>query len=111
MKTEKIRGLLGLARRARTVAIGSRETRIGLRRGEVRLVLFASDGSPRDRERLLRLLEEAAVPFRTVATREQLGAWIGESPVAVVGLRDANLAAAVLAGLDASPAENGGERT
>jgi ribosomal protein L7Ae-like RNA K-turn-binding protein len=111
MKTEKIQGLLGLARRARTVTVGSRETRAALRRGEVRLVLLASDGSERDRERLLRLLEEARVPSRMLATREQLGAWIGQGPVAVLGLRDPNLAAAVRAGVDAGPGENGGKRT
>ena len=111
MKTDKIRGLLGLARRARSVTIGSRETRKAVRRGELRLVLLASDGSERDRERLLRLVEEAQVPSRIVALREELGAWVGEGPVAVLGIRDPNLAAAVRAGLDAGPEENGGEKT
>ena len=35
MKNEKIRGLLGLARRARGVTVGSRETRDRLRRREI----------------------------------------------------------------------------
>jgi ribosomal protein L7Ae-like RNA K-turn-binding protein len=109
MKTEKIRGLLGLGRRARTVTVGSRETRKAVRRGEIRLVLLASDGSARDRERLVRLTDESRVPRRTVATREELGSWVGEGPVSVVGLLDPHLAAAVRADVDAEPAERGGE--
>ena len=104
MKTEKIRALLGLARRARSVTVGSRETRSGLRRGEIRLVLLASDGSARDRERLVRLTKESRVPARTVGSREELGSWIGQGPVAVLGVQDPNLAAAVIAA-----SENGGE--
>jgi ribosomal protein L7Ae-like RNA K-turn-binding protein len=101
-KTETVRRLIGLARRARGVCVGSRDTRAGLRRGEIRLVLLATDGSPRDHERLARVSEEAGVPARTVATREEFGNWIGMGPVAVLGIRDAQLAAGVLSGLDES---------
>jgi ribosomal protein L7Ae-like RNA K-turn-binding protein len=111
MKIEKIRGLLGLARRARTVTVGSRETRKAMRRGEIRLVLLASDGSERDRERLVRLTNESRVPHRTVGTREELGSWVGGGPVSVLGLRDPNLAAAVRADVDAGAAECRGEST
>lgn len=115
MKTEEIRGLLGLARRARSLVIGSRETRSGLRRGEVRLVLLAEDGSPRDRERLQRVAGEHGVPARMVGTRDELGQAIGRDGVSVVGVTDRNLAAGVLGRLDgpASPRSRGkdeGER-
>ena len=113
MKTEKIRGLLGLARRARTVTIGSRETRSALRRGEVRLVLLTSDGSARDRERMGRLAEESRVPSRTIATREALGSWVGRAPVAVLGILDPHIARAIRDGVDlegvSRTRENGGE--
>lgn len=106
MKTGKIRGLLGLARRARGLLIGSRETRAGLRRGEVRLVLLAGDGSARDRERLVRLAREEGVPARTVADRRELGDWVGRGPVSVVGLTEPNLASEIRSRL-----EGGGEET
>ena len=109
LKTEKIRALLGLARRARSVSIGSRETRAAMRRGEVRLVLLAADGSERDGDRLRRLCEESGVPARTISTREELGAWIGQGPVAVLGIVDPNLATAVRTGVDGT-SDNGGER-
>ena len=103
MKTEKIRGLLGLARRARQLTTGSRETRAGLRRGEVRLVLLASDGSPRDRERLVRAAEERRAPVRMVGTRDELGSWVGRESVAVCGVTDPNLAAEISGQIPAEP--------
>jgi ribosomal protein L7Ae-like RNA K-turn-binding protein len=111
LKTEKIRGLLGLGRRARSVVIGSRETRASLRRGEIRLVLLAGDGSLRDRERVRRISAEEDVPAHDLATREELGSWIGLEPVSVVGIQDPHLAAAVQGYLEeASPgAEQGRE--
>jgi ribosomal protein L7Ae-like RNA K-turn-binding protein len=117
MKTEKIRGLLGLGRRARTVVVGSRETRASLRRGEIRLVLLASDGSARDRERVLRVSEEEHVPALDLATRAELGSWIGREAVCVLGIQDPHLAGALraclgeAAGESAAPRrENAGEK-
>lgn len=114
MKTEEIRGLLGLARRARNLAIGSRETRAGLQRGQVRLVLLAADGSPRDRERLQRLAGETGTPVRVVGSREELGRAVGRDAVSVVGVTDRNVAAGLLGRLDGPPSprsrgKNGGQ--
>ena len=90
--------------------MGSRETRDGLRRGAVHLVLLARDGSRRDRQRLERVAREAGVPTREVGTRDDLGSWLGRGPVSVLGIRDANLAAAVRAKVDGAATESeGGE--
>jgi ribosomal protein L7Ae-like RNA K-turn-binding protein len=108
MKIEEIRGLLGLARRAGRLSIGSRETRIALRRGEIRLVILAEDASPRDRERLVRVAEEEGVPARVVEGRASLGEAIGAGDVTVVGVQDPGMAEALearLAGIE------GGGRT
>jgi ribosomal protein L7Ae-like RNA K-turn-binding protein len=102
MKIEEIRGLLGLARRAGRLSVGSRETRLALRRGEIRLVLLAEDASPRDRERLVRVAEEEEVPSHVVGTRAALGAAIGRDAVAVVGVRDRGMAEALEARLSSS---------
>jgi ribosomal protein L7Ae-like RNA K-turn-binding protein len=103
---EKVRGLLGLARRAREVAIGSRETRSALRKGRIALVLLAGDGSSRDGERLKRIADEEGVPVRTVSTREELGSWVGFGPVSVLGLTDRRLAAALRDRLDGARGES-----
>jgi ribosomal protein L7Ae-like RNA K-turn-binding protein len=102
MKIEEIRGLLGLARRAGRLSMGSRETRLGLRRGEIRLVLLAEDASPRDRERLIRVAVEEEVPSHVVGSRAALGAAIGREEVAVVGVRDRGMAEALVARLSSS---------
>jgi ribosomal protein L7Ae-like RNA K-turn-binding protein len=96
----RIRGLLGLARRARALTIGSRDTRSALRKGRIHLVVLAGDGSPRDRERIERIAAEEGVPVRSVATRDELGAWIGFGAVSVLGLTDRRLAETVRRGRD-----------
>jgi ribosomal protein L7Ae-like RNA K-turn-binding protein len=96
MNIEDIRGLLGLAHRARGLAIGSRETRMESRRGEIRLILLSVDGSPRDRERIQRVAAEEQVPVRMVSSGVELGAVIGRGAVGVLGIRDRNLASGIL---------------
>ena len=59
-------------------------------------MLLAQDGSARDRERLLRLADEQEVPAHTLAVESaRLGEWLGRGKVAVVGISDPNLAAAI----------------
>jgi ribosomal protein L7Ae-like RNA K-turn-binding protein len=99
MKIEEIRGLLGLARRAGRLSIGSRETRSALRRGEVRLLILAEDASPRDRERLARVAAQAGVPAHVAGTRAALGAAIGRDEIAALGVRDPHMAGALAARL------------
>jgi ribosomal protein L7Ae-like RNA K-turn-binding protein len=89
------------------VTIGSRETRAALHRGAIRAVLVATDGSPRDRERLARIAKENGIPVRAVTGRAELGAWTGRTSVAVIGIRDGRLASRIveLAGAEASAGE------
>ncbi|HMB68840.1 MAG TPA: L7Ae/L30e/S12e/Gadd45 family ribosomal protein [bacterium] len=105
MKIEEIRGLLGLAHRARGLAIGSREARQGMRRGEIGLILLANDGSPRDRERLSRVAEEEGTKAFTAGTALELGAVVGRGAVSVLGIRDRNLAAGVRRRLEKTGSE------
>ena len=72
---------------------------MGLRRGEVRLVLLADDSSERDRERLIRVAAEEEIPTRIVGSRAELGAAVGRDQAAVLGIRDAGMADALAARL------------
>jgi ribosomal protein L7Ae-like RNA K-turn-binding protein len=105
---EEIRGLLGLAHRARGLAIGSREARTGMRRGEVHLILLSEDSSARDRERLRRVAEEERVETRDVGSAEELGAAIGRGAVGVLGIRDRHLATGILRRLEEDTTRTGG---
>lgn len=102
MSFEEIRGLVGLAQRARSLAIGSREARGGMRRGELGLILLATDSSPRDRERLIRVAEEEGVPSFSAGTGQEMGAVVGRGAVSVLGIRDRNLAAGIAQRLEKS---------
>jgi ribosomal protein L7Ae-like RNA K-turn-binding protein len=92
---KRIGALLGFAARARSVTVGSRETRAGLHRGQVKLVLLAEDGSPRDRERLARIALEQGVLTMIAGTREELGSWIGRGLISVAGITDSGLARSI----------------
>lgn len=86
---------MGFAARARSITVGSRETRNALHRGRVKLVLLAEDGSVRDRQRLERIALEQGASTIVAGTGEQLGAWIGRGLVSVAGITDAALAASI----------------
>jgi ribosomal protein L7Ae-like RNA K-turn-binding protein len=110
LQIEKIERLLGLALRARGLLVGSRETRSGLHAGQVYLVLLAADGSPRDRERLLRICAERSVPVHALSSRAEMGGWLGREEVAVVGVKDSNLATAFTECLASRSAAQTGEK-
>jgi ribosomal protein L7Ae-like RNA K-turn-binding protein len=105
---ERIGALLGFATRARSITVGSRETRNGLHRGRVKLVLLAEDGSARDRERVVRIALEQGASTIVAGTREELGSWIGRGLVSVAGITDAALAASIERAGDTTRSEREG---
>ena len=87
-------GLLGIARRAGRVALGTRAVDRAARGGRLALLVVAADASP---HALGRLAPEArAVPRLTLGSRETLGRMFGRSTVAVAGVTDETLAARLL---------------
>src|SRR5690554_793021 len=59
--------LLGLARRAGTVLVGTDAVRRSIRNGDARLVILAGDASPVQLEKVFRLLRHHEIPHVTVA--------------------------------------------
>lgn len=87
-------GLLGIARRAGRVALGTRAVDRAARAGRLALLLVASDAS---RHALGRLAPEArAAPRLTLGSRAALGRILGRRSVAVAGVTDVALAARML---------------
>lgn len=91
-------GLLGLGARAGSLVVGVNGVRAALRRGDIALVVAARDCSARTEDKVLRLARGKQVPVLVGPMAEQLGARIGREAVQVVGVRDARLAAGMLAG-------------
>jgi len=91
-------GLLGLARRAGSVAVGSAATRDALRGGRARLVLTAMDASGVQLVKIEKVL--GSVPRRIVGSRASLGDALGAPPATAVAVTDQGLAEAILHRLD-----------
>ncbi len=92
----KAQRLLGLARRAGRVVVGSRVVWQALRAGRVRLLLLSRDILLREEKRFRVAAKEWEVPVVTVFSREELGATLGDRPREVVGLMDDGFANGIL---------------
>ena len=84
--------LLGLAQRAGAVVKGTDGVRQAIRRGEVRLVLFAEDGSRTQQEKVRPLARARGVRCATLADRGDLGAAVGSGPLAAVAVTRSSFA-------------------
>jgi ribosomal protein L7Ae-like RNA K-turn-binding protein len=90
---QRVQRLLGLARKAGSVAVGLRATEKSLRRGQCRVILLARDASSRT-SRIVRR-NTGRIPVVAVQNKQTLGSWVGSSPVAVVAITQKELAKAV----------------
>ncbi len=95
--SERVLGLVGLGMRSGRVVVGVEAVRAGLQRGDLKCIVMAADASPRAVEKVTRLARARAVACVPVAEAGALGARLGRPPVMVVGVRDAKLAAGLVA--------------
>ena len=105
--------LLGMARRAGALASGTGSTKRALKEGRARLVLFASDASETQRDKVMNLLRHGTTPRAILGTREALGSAVGSAPVSAVAVTDEQLAKELVARLGVEPGmpiENGTRR-
>lgn len=84
--------LLGLARRAGAVRMGSDAVRRSVKSGEAALVVLAADASPAQLDKVRRLLRHHEVPHVIVADRNRLGAALGAAPLSTVAVTEPSLA-------------------
>jgi len=91
VKTDPL-SLLGLARRAGGVVVGTDAVRRSIRSGEASLVILAEDASPVQTQKVLRLLQHQEIPHVVVADRNRLGAALGAGPVSAVAVTISSLA-------------------
>lgn len=84
MTGEKIRGALGLCRRAGKVTVGTTLVKEELHKGRAALVLLASDAARNTEERIVPLAGHKRVPVRRIPlTKKELGSAIGKNGEAV----------------------------
>ena len=94
--------LLGLARRAGSVASGTEAVRRAIRVGKAHVVLMAGDASQTQMDKIRTTLRGRAVPQANLGDRNALGAAVGLSALSAVAVTSASLAEQVLAELDRS---------
>ncbi|HYV96179.1 MAG TPA: L7Ae/L30e/S12e/Gadd45 family ribosomal protein [Gemmatimonadaceae bacterium] len=95
----KVLGLLGLGARARTVVSGVDLVRSAATRGRLALVVMGSDVSRHSRAKVVPLLTAKNIECIEGPTRAELGAAIGKSETAAVGVVDAALANGIRAAM------------
>ena len=78
--------LLGLARRAGSVAPGTDAARRAVRAGEARLILMAGDASSVQLDKIRSVLKNRPIPRGTLGDRAMLGAAVGRGPVSAVAV-------------------------
>jgi ribosomal protein L7Ae-like RNA K-turn-binding protein len=87
--------LLGLARRAGSVAPGTDAARRAARGGEARLILMACDASTVQAEKVLRIIKNRPIPWGILGDRASLGVAVGRGPVSAVAVTAESFAGAL----------------
>jgi ribosomal protein L7Ae-like RNA K-turn-binding protein len=88
--------LLGLGARAGTVVVGTSGVRAALQRGDVGLVVVASDFSERTADKVVRLAEATGIRVLSGPSAVELGRSVGRGRVQALGVRDRNLATGII---------------
>jgi len=88
--------LLGLAARARALALGTDMVRGAAREGKLAGAVLAGDASATQSRKLVPLLQARGIPFVVCSSQSELGAAVGRGPVSAVGLNDSSFARRVL---------------
>ncbi len=106
---QKVQRLLGLARRAKRIAAGSRAVAQALKTGRVRLLLLDRDMISRVSKQIEQEAERQEIPVVAVFSREDLEAALCGPLREAIGLLDGGFAEGILRSLRYSiPASNGG---
>ena len=89
---ERILQTIGLSYRASLLTSGFDAIELALHSGAVELLIVATDGSERQREKLRRIAKEEKTRVRTFGTSEELGRAIGKDMRIAVAILDPGMA-------------------
>lgn len=88
--------LLGFAQKSKKLAAGESSVDAYMKKGKIRLLLLAEDQTDKGRQKWQQLAKEQAIEAVVFATKEELGLAIGLSPRSVIGIKDEQMANAIL---------------
>jgi ribosomal protein L7Ae-like RNA K-turn-binding protein len=100
---ESLEGLLGLARRAGKLALGTEAVDSALSQGKVHLLIIANDASQSTAGKLERRAVRNDVLFLRAGSRDEFGAMTSRNSLAFLGILDQSFARGILKILEGSP--------
>ena len=100
MKSNKIYGLLGLARRAGKLSFGTESSQDTIKRKKAKLVIIAKDSSDRTKKNFQILCEKEEIPIRIYGTIEEISKSIGQNNKAVIVIKDENFSNEIVKKID-----------
>ncbi len=93
---EAIYRLIGLARRAGRLVLGSEGVEKAARSGQLSLLILAGDAGPNTTGRMEQVGRVTQTPLLVVGDRQILGHWTGQKERVVAGLSDPGFAGKIL---------------
>ena len=88
----KLEGLIGLARKAGKLTIGSDASREALVRDRVHLMILAEDVSPGSGRKIEGMAKDRGIPVIRFSSKSVLGNLLGREKVAVLGILEESFA-------------------
>ncbi|MAV46921.1 MAG: DUF448 domain-containing protein [Alphaproteobacteria bacterium TMED89] len=88
---------LGLARRSGALVVGTEKTKDKLRHGKLRLLVLASDGSPKTLDPLIRIAEDVGTAVLRSESAQTLAQALGRATAVCSGVTDSRLAKTIRA--------------
>ncbi|MDK2820566.1 MAG: hypothetical protein PWP31_531 [Clostridia bacterium] len=91
-KMNDIYNFLGLAYRAKNLVWGYQTVNQNLKKGNIYLVILATDTSPKFKSKFITLCHKYNSQELIFGKKNDIGAALGKPPCAVVGITDENMA-------------------
>ena len=96
MITNKICGLLGLARRAGKLSFGTETCMQEIEKNKIKLVIIAIDAAERTKMNFINICNKKKIPIFEILNINELSNSIGQNNKAVIGIKDINFSKEII---------------
>lgn len=86
----KICGLLGLARRAGKLSLGTEACKQDIEKNKIKLIIIAKDSAERTKMNFKNICKEKNIPIFEILNIEEISNSIGQNNKAIIGIKDIN---------------------
>jgi ribosomal protein L7Ae-like RNA K-turn-binding protein len=89
---DRVKNLLGLAKKAGFLLVGMEKVRRGLEDKKTKFLIIANDAGLHSRWETAVLAERSSIPYHFYSDKKTLGAVLGQTSLAIIGVTDENMA-------------------